>query len=83
MLGCKPTYDGSPGPACGEGLPQSNPRLRTQRNACRVSYQSNRWTLASPNPAHGLDGQAQAVLDAARHSMGMDISEVDLLNVTT
>ena len=28
------------------------------------------------------DVKAQAVLDAARHSMGMDISEVDLLNVT-
>merc|ERR1719149_411579 len=27
------------------------------------------------------EGKAQAVLDAARHSMGMDISEVDLLNV--
>merc|ERR1719424_1031158 len=26
--------------------------------------------------------KAQAVLDAARHSMGMDISDVDLLNVT-
>ena len=28
------------------------------------------------------DVKAQAVLDAARHSMGMDISDVDLLNVT-
>ena len=29
------------------------------------------------------EGKAQAVLDAARHSMGMDISDVDLLNVHT
>ena len=36
-----------------------------------------------PSPCAAYHPFPQAVLDAARHSMGMDISDIDLLNVHT
>ena len=47
-----------------------------------------RETLSDASKAHIEaivmdENKAQAVLDAARHSMGMDIKDVDLLNVHT